>query len=356
MGGEQLDSGRLPARDIAAIAVPWVLVAALALVMVLARDGAHLAVANDAISLVLAAFAAARAALAARAAADGPARLAWIFLAAALATWAIGDVIWLVYDIVLREPPSPSPADLFYLLFNVLVAVGLSQLLATGTLVSRVHLALDALTVSLCLFLLVWIFSLNRVFDTLRHHNLELTLAMVTPLADVVVLSIAVLALARSRRRRPVALAVITVAITLITVADVTLTFLIVDGSYRTGHVIDLLWASAMALFAAAAVLSRLPPPAPDRPAPVPSHSSLWLPYVPLFFAGVLGPPVVMRGLESVLVQLIVCVVCGRQILSAWDNRQLLSGRPGATRSFDRLGKSDIVQRTSGPRDAVARP
>ncbi|MBX9921668.1 MAG: GGDEF-domain containing protein, partial [Mycolicibacterium frederiksbergense] len=155
-----MDSGRLPARDIAAIAVPWVLVAALALVMVLERDAAHLAVVNDAISLVLAAFAAARAALAARAA-DGPARLAWIFLAAALATWAIGDVIWLVYDIVLREPPSPSPADLFYLLFNVLVAVGLSQLLATGTLVSRVHLALDALTVSLCLFLLVWIFSLN---------------------------------------------------------------------------------------------------------------------------------------------------------------------------------------------------
>ncbi len=324
MGGEQVDSGRLSARDIAAIAVPWVLVAVLALVMVLARDGAHLAVANDAISLLLAAFAAARATLAARAA-DGPTRLAWIFLATALATWAIGDVIWLVYDVILREPPSPSPADLFYLAFSVLVAVGLSQLLARGTLVSRLHLALDALTVSLCLFLLVWIFSLNRVFDTLRHHNVELTLALVTPLADVVVLSIAVLALARSRRRRPVALAVITVAITLITIADVALTFLIVDGSYRTGHVIDLLWASAMALFAAAAVLSRLPQPAPDRPAPVPSHSSLWLPYVPLLLAGVLGPPVVMRGFESVLVQLIVCVVCGRQILSSWDNRQLLT-------------------------------
>lgn len=324
MGGEQLDAGRLLSRDVAAIAVPWVLVVALALTMVLARDAALLPIVDDAISLALAAYAAASAVTAARAA-DGPVRLAWAILASALATWAVGDAIWLVYDVVLREPPSPSPADLFYLAFNVLVAVGLAQLLAAGTLVSRLHLALDALTVSLCLFLLVWIFSLNRVFDNLRDHDVELTLALITPLADVVVLSIAVLALARSRRRRPVALAVVTLAITLITVADGTLAFLILDGSYRTGHLIDLMWAAAMALFAVAAVLSRRPQPAPDRPAPVPSHSSLWLPYVPLLLAGVLGPPVVMRGFESVLVQLIVVVVCARQMLSAWDHRQLLT-------------------------------
>jgi diguanylate cyclase len=324
VGGEQLDAGRLLSRDTAAIAMPWMLVVALALTMVFARDTAYLPVVDDAISLALAAYAAARAAIAARAA-DGPMRLAWATLTAALVAWAIGDAIWLVYDVVLREPPSPSPADLFYLAFNILVAVGLSQLLATETLISRVHLALDALTVSLCLFLLVWIFSLNRVYDNLRDNNVELTLALITPLADVVVLSIAVLALARSRRRRPVALAVVTVAITLITIADVTLAFLIVDGNYRAGHFIDLVWAAAMALFAGAAVLSRRAQPAPDRPAPVPSHSSLWLPYVPLLLAGVLGPPVVMRGFESVLVQLVVVVVCARQILSAWDNRQLLT-------------------------------
>ncbi|MGK2867789.1 MAG: diguanylate cyclase domain-containing protein, partial [Mycobacterium sp.] len=319
-----MDAGRLSPRDIAAIAVPCVLVVALALVMVLARDAAWLPVVDDAISVALAAYAIARAAIAAGSA-DGPVRLAWGILATALVAWTIGDAIWLVYDVVLREPPSPSPADLFYLAFIVLIAVGLAHLLATETLISRLHLALDALTVSLCLFLLVWIFSLNRVFDNLRDNNVELTLALITPLADVVVLSIAVLALARSRRRRPVALALVTAAIALITIADVTLAFLIVDGSYRTGHLVDLLWASAMAFFAVAAVLSGRTQAAPDRPAPVPSHSSLWLPYVPLLLAGILGPPVVMRGFEGVLVQLIVCVICARQILSAWDNRKLLA-------------------------------
>lgn len=319
-----MKTGRLRSRDITAIAVPWILVAALALVMLLAHEAPYLPVVDDGISLALAGYAAARAVIAARAA-EKRVRLAWAILATALASWAIGDAIWLVYDVVLREPPSPSPADLFYLAFNVLVAVGLSQLLAAGTLISRLHLALDALTVSLCLFLLVWIFSLNRVFDTLRDDNVGLTLALITPLADVVVLSIAVLAVARSRRRRPIALAVVAVAITLVTSADGTLAFLTVNGSYRAGHFIDLLWASAMALFAVAAVLSQRQQPAPERPAPVPSHSSLWLPYVPLLLAGVLGPPVVMRGLESVLVQLIVCVICARQMLSAWDNRQLLT-------------------------------
>lgn len=306
------------------MAVPSALVAILALVMVLVRDPPWLAIVNHVITLFLAGFAAGCATLAARAP-TGPSRLAWWCLAGALAAWAVGDAIWLVYDAIQHRPPSPSPPDVFYLVFNALVAVGLSQLLAARTPVSRMYLALDALTVSLCLLLLVWIFSLNRVFDDLRDRNPGLTLALVTPFTDVVVLSIAVLALARSRRRRPVALAVITVAIALITFADVTLTFSTVDGGHRTDHVVELLWACAMALFAVAAVLSRLPEPAPDRPTRIPRRSSLWLPYVPLLLAGVLGPPVVMRGFESVLVQLVVVVVCARQMLSAWDNRNLLT-------------------------------
>lgn len=323
-GGEVLDAGRLRSRSIVAYTLPAALVAALALTMLLGHAAASLLVVNDLISLALAAFATAGAAMAARAA-DRPQRRAWVTLTAALLAWTVGDAIWLVYDVILREPPSPSPADLFYLLFSVLMAIAMSQLLMAGSFVARIHLALDALTVSLCVFLLMWIFSLNRVFDTLRDDGMQLTLAVITPLADVVVLSFAVLALARSRRRRPAALAVVTIGITLITVADVTLAFLIVDGSYHTGHFIDLLWASAMGLFAVAAELSRRVQPVPDRPDPVPSHSSLWLPYAPLLLAGILGPPIVMRGFESVLVQLIVLVVCGRQMLSAWENRRLLT-------------------------------
>ena len=319
-----MDIGRLPSKETAAIATPVVLVVALALTIWLASGSDSLPVLDDAISFGLAAFAAACAATAARAG-SGPVRRAWTTLTVALVAWATGDAIWLVYDVLLRVPPSPSPADLFYLAFTVLVGVGLAQLLASGTTVSRLHLVLDALTISLCLFLLVWIFSLNRVYDTYRDDNVELTLAMITPLADVVVLSLAVLALARSRRRRPVALAVLTVAIALATIADVVFAYLLVAGGYYAGHVIDLVWASAMALFAIAALLSRRPLAAPDLPVPVPSPSSLWLPYVPLLLAGVLGPPIVMRGFESVLVQLIVCVICARQILAAWENRRLLT-------------------------------
>ena len=318
-------SVRLPARDIAVIAVAWSLVVALGLVMVVGRDAALLPVIDDALSLALAVFAAVNAARAAGDA-DGPTGRAWATMAAALVVWALGDAVWLFYDVVFSEPTSPSPADVFYLAFNVLLAAGLAQLLATDSHVSRIQLALDGLAVSLSLFLLAWIFSLNRVFDTMRaDDNVELTLGLLTPLGDLVVLSIAVLALARSRRHRPAALAIVTAAMAMITVADVILAYLIVEGGYRTGHLIDLLWAVAMALFTVAAVLSRHTPPAPERPDWVPTQSSLWLPYLPLLVVGVFGPPVVMRGVEAALVQLIVCVICGRQILAAWENRQLLT-------------------------------
>ncbi|MGW0158863.1 putative bifunctional diguanylate cyclase/phosphodiesterase [Mycobacterium sp. NPDC003323] len=310
--------------EAAAIAVPCALVPALAATMLFGGRTGVAAILNDVISLALSMFATACAVVATREA-DGANRRAWLTLTVALTAWVVGDAVWLVYDVILREPPSPSPADLLYLVFTVLVAAGLSQLLTATARVPRLNLLLDALTVSLCLLLLTWIFSLNRVFDSYRSGGAGLPLTMINALVDVVVLSVAVLALARSRRRRPVALSIITIALLLITIGDTTLAYLVVGGGYHTGHWIDLMWATAMALFAIAALLSRRPRAVPDRPAPVPSPSSLWLPYVPVLLVGVLGPAVVMRGFESLLVQLLMCVICGRQMLTAWENRRLLA-------------------------------
>ena len=77
-------------------------------------------------------------------------RRPWRILAAALTIWWLGDVIWVIYEVVLGEPPFPSPADAAYLLFYPLMMVGLLSFPhAPQSRIERTKFAMDAGTVLL---------------------------------------------------------------------------------------------------------------------------------------------------------------------------------------------------------------
>ena len=100
---------------------------------------------------------------------------------------------------------------------------------------------------------------------------------------------------------------------------------LVANGRFQTGSLLDLGWAVALIVFAAAAQLSRRSPSQPRPAASLSSNSSLWLPYLPLLLAGTVGPAIIMSGVESVIVPLVVVAVCCRQSVAAWENRRLLA-------------------------------
>jgi PAS domain S-box-containing protein len=80
------------------------------------------------IAAVLAAISSVRAAILL----DGCERAAWLLFAAGAVAWAIGQVIWNVYEIYLNvHVPFPSYADLTYLAFGPLMIAGLFVLRAT---------------------------------------------------------------------------------------------------------------------------------------------------------------------------------------------------------------------------------
>lgn len=80
------------------------------------------------IAAMLAAFSSVRAAVVLR----GCERAAWLLFAAGAAAWAVGQVIWNVYEIYLGvHVPFPSYADLAYLAFGPLMIAGLFVLRAT---------------------------------------------------------------------------------------------------------------------------------------------------------------------------------------------------------------------------------
>ncbi len=308
-----------------AIALPIVAVLALAMTLLIGGAGRPAAVVDDLMSVALSSYAAVCSALVARSA-EGRHRGAWATMAGALGAWALGDAIWLFYDVVLlREPPSPSVADIPYLAFPVLAAVAMVRFGTASTRQSRLRLVFDATNVALCLFLLSWILVLNRIFDGFGDDKVAFSIALLMPALDLVVLTIAVVVLVRAEASQRLELSLLTFAVGLVTVADSAYAYLLVDGAYGTGNVVDLIWAASLAVFAGAALISRRLPQPSGQPVSLPSNTSLWLPYTPLLLAGTIGPPLTMTGSERFIVPLIVATVCGRQVVAAWENRRLLT-------------------------------
>lgn len=336
----------------------------LALVVLLAAagGGGTVGLLDDLMIFGLSAYAALCCAWAAKAAQERI-RTAWTVMTVAVGAWAVADLIWLLCEYVLHVEPFPSPADAFYLVFSVL-AVPALLMMGSYHRASLWHvtlrIALDGITVALCLFLLAWIFALRTVYDAYHDHKLELALALFYPLADIVILAVAVAVWARADARQRTVLGLLVLAFLATTITDSAFAHLVAEGRYATGSLIDIGWAVALAAISAAALVSRRTPPPRMEAVSVPSATALWAPYVPLLLAGTIGPAAVMSGLERVIVPVIVTAVCLRQAVAAFENRRWaraaadqalqdpLTGQANGALVLDRLTHAIVLHAREG--------
>lgn len=210
--------GRYNRRVIALVIAPLAGVLALTALLALG-GGVDAGIADDLIDLALLAYATVCAGLAARSA-SGRLRRAWTVMTVALSAWTLGDATWFVYEVILRqEVPVPSIADGFYLMFAALATVAMTQFVAEPIAQSRVRIVLDSITVTLCLFLLAWILVLNDVFDAYREDRSAVVVAFLYPVADIVMLTIAVVTLMRTTGGQRVAISLLAAAIAVMAIA-----------------------------------------------------------------------------------------------------------------------------------------
>ncbi len=308
------------------IALPAAACIGLAVLLAVDRGGSAVPLIDDITILGLSTYATVCAVLAALSAA-GRMRTAWAIMAAALGSWAVADLIWLLCDYVLHIEPFPSPADLFYLAFSVLAVPGLLAMAPFDALARRqakIRITLDGITVALCVFLLAWLLALNTVYETYRDDTLTLALALLYPAADIVILAVSVAVLARVDTRQRATLGLLVVAFAVMAVTDSTFAYGVAEDSYTTGSIIDVGWAVSSAMIGMAALVSRRTPAPRPATLSVPSGTALWAPYLPLLVAGIVVPPLVTTGLERYVAPAIVITVCLRQFFAAWENRQWL--------------------------------
>jgi diguanylate cyclase len=275
----------------------------------------------------LAAFAAACGTFAALSA-SGRQRRAWICLAIGSAGWAVGGALWIFYERVLQQAPFPSLADAGYLLFPIGAGMAIVLFPIGYAGQSRTRFVLDGFIVAGALFEISWVFVLRSVYEAGGTSAFALGLSLTYPIADIAILTIAVLVLAKARTGRRTALALLTAGVVLMALSDSAFAYLTAHDAYFSGHVIDIGWAAAFLTFGMAALISRRVPETAVVAPQVPSRVSTWLPYVPVAIAVLVCVPAYFStpGVGPIFVSstLLMSAVLARQFVVVRQNQKLL--------------------------------
>ena len=198
---------------------------------------------------------------------------AWRLLSVALWLYLLGDLIQLLYEVVLHKRAQPGLADAAYLSFYVIAFVGLIALPArrrTGP--ERLRLVLDMGTVFIGGATLIWYVALGPAVASRPGFDLNDLVTFAYPVSDLLLLFGVLSLLWRGVPRSSVtALRIFATGLLVFIAADVSYDYITIRSTYLGGDPVDTLWFLALTilLVAAGCQLRAGPargPAAPPRP------------------------------------------------------------------------------------------
>ncbi len=179
----------------------------------------------------------------------------WLLLAVAQASFAAGQVSFLVAELIGKQLPFPSFADVLYLATYPLYAAALLIFIRWRTPDRDRRSLIDAMTLTAGLGLLSWLYLVLPYADNPALSWLQKTVAIAYPLSDVLVLAIVARLLAPgSWRSRSVQLLTLGIVGQLVSDTSFGLIQLYGPGGFHNGTIVDLGWAVIYAAWGAAAL------------------------------------------------------------------------------------------------------
>jgi diguanylate cyclase (GGDEF)-like protein/PAS domain S-box-containing protein len=292
--------------------------------------GPHTAQAVSNGGLALAALAAAVSCLVTAWKAKGRYRSVWMLLGLGMFSWAVGQLTWDYYEVVLNEEvPFPSFADAGYLCEVPLVAAALIRLPSgTRSMAGRARTLLDGLIVAAALLLVSWMLVLGTVFHGGTGSLLSQVLSLAYPFGDVITVTIVVFAILRARqtgRRIPMPLLLVGIGLVSLSIADSGFTYQTAIGSYASGAPIDTGWFAGFLLILFAARAPQAVTAESESIGEIQRSMGLLLPYAAVVLATVTSIIELARGAAfdhfvSWDRSLLIAFLVGRQILTLREN------------------------------------
>lgn len=178
----------------------------------------------------------------------------WWLLAAGAGLWALGDATWTWYEDVLGVSGDGTVADAFYLAAYPVLALAMHLVARGRRLRGEVAGLLDAVSVTLGVGLVLWVFALEPAWSAGQGDLLERITVAAYPVGDLV-LVLQLAALLTGPVRRSPALRLLGVAMVSVLTADTGYQLVGVwAGLAPVEPWLDLLWLASYVLWGAAAL------------------------------------------------------------------------------------------------------
>jgi hypothetical protein len=214
----------------------------------------------------------------------------WWLLGGALGAWTLAEVIWGVYELVLRkEVPVPSWADLGYLAaIPLAVAALVCHPAMRGSGTHKARSVLDGLVVATALLFLSWTVVLGPLWRSTDLSTLGGVVAFAYPFGDVVIIFFTVLAIRGMTGTDRLALWCLLAGLLALALSDATYSYLTEVKSYESGNLIDTGWFAGYLGIAIGAFCSDVRGSGALRTGwSLPGPAALIVPFVPVL--GALG-------------------------------------------------------------------
>jgi len=260
-----------------------------------------------------------------RALRGGPERGAWYAISASIFAWGAGEIWWTLYIEGNPGAPYPSPADIGYLAFYPLAALGLYLLVRARAHELDRRLWMDGLVAALGTAALGAALLFEFVADHTSGSTIEVLTTIAYPFGDVLLVSLIVGVIALTRWRPGRTWTLLLGGLAVMAVADVAFTLQSYEAALPGGD-----WVEPIYLFSAVLLGAEAWQPQADRILPDARFDGWREMIVPGIVAGAMIVLGVLQYLHSssalttILWSLTMLAVIGHLALSLRENTRLL--------------------------------
>ncbi len=252
---------------------------------------------------------------------------AWLFMVAGQLAFVVGDIIWTVYE-VQGVNPSPSIADVAYLLGYPLMALGLVIAIRRRITGGDRAGLLDAAILATGAAVVWWAFVLGPLAGSGEADLLSFAISVAYPIGDLLLIGMA-LGVVMTPGTRSASFALLVGSLLVLLMGDLVFGLQTIDGTYVDGGLLDGSWLIAYIAFGTAAAHPSMTGLVAPRPLAVTPLGTVRM--ILLAIAMLVGPTLLL--LEGNSGNAIVVVVA---VASALLSVLVLSRLAGIVRILDR--------------------
>jgi diguanylate cyclase (GGDEF)-like protein len=193
----------------------------------------------------------------------------WGMVWAAIITYAMGDITWALLELVLKEPPFPSIADFFYLMYYPILLIGVALLPAeSSTRIQRINRMLDSGIVMIASLLVFYNLLLVPIMlANASYPAIERAILVAYPVGDIA-LFMALIMIINNRARGvdPMAMVLMAGSFLITIITDGIYSYQTLQGTYVSGGLLDVGWVAEALLLGLAGVAQYTAMESPDSP------------------------------------------------------------------------------------------